>query len=365
MFCKECGKEIDENSKFCNNCGVEVIDRSKERKVVYEGDIHKCPNCGEMLKSFMTNCPSCNFELNRKEITSSLKEFIEKINKCNEEIAGSNYIKTGWASWGILKKGLWIILNIFLFGIPLIVYWGMPLVLINKTPKLNKEEKQMANLIENFPFPNDRESILAAIMFAKEKIDFLSNESVDRKSAYWLRLWKSKAEQLKQKADMLFPDDSIVKKSYNDIIDDVNKINRTIKIKRILGVIILIFAIFLFWSNNSSNNTETTNKKDYNITFEWQTNGLFGKLPEPETNNGKIVSETEKQIQIELYNITPEKFNSYVKKCRESGFTFNIIKTDSSFYAKDVDGYALDILYYNQEQEMKIYLDSYNLKINK
>ena len=58
----------------------------------------------------------------------------------------------------------------------------MPLIKINFTPKLSREEKQLASLIENFSFPNDRESILEALVFAKEKIDFISSEKVDRKS---------------------------------------------------------------------------------------------------------------------------------------------------------------------------------------
>ena len=74
MFCLNCGKQIDDDSEFCCFCG-EKVQRIKtqpqqkeepkiesKRNVVYEGNIHKCPNCGEVLKSFEATCPSCGFE---------------------------------------------------------------------------------------------------------------------------------------------------------------------------------------------------------------------------------------------------------------------------------------------------------------
>lgn len=363
-FCINCGQELAEGAKFCAGCGKEVNDTNSapKREIIYEGNIHKCPNCGEILKSFMTNCPACGFELNRKEITSSLKEFVEKINKCDAEITNNSSLKTGWSSWSKTKRFWWIILNMCFVCIPLVIYLVTPLVLINKTPKLSKEEKQMANLIENFPFPNDRESILAALVFAKEKINFLSKENVDRKSAYWLRLWISKSEQLKQKANMLFPNDSIVKSSYDDIIVNGNRVNKIIKIKAIFGLVILVLAIIFIVSRyDILDNVGITNQKDYNAIFEWQTNGLFEKLPKPDKNNGTIVSETEKQIQFELYNITTDDFNEYVKRCRTNGFSYDVTKNDSVFYADDENGYNLNIFYDSYEKVMKIFINSYYL----
>lgn len=54
-FCNNCGKELVPGAKFCFECGTPVIynqynDNSPntKRKVVFEGEIHKCPNCGEI-----------------------------------------------------------------------------------------------------------------------------------------------------------------------------------------------------------------------------------------------------------------------------------------------------------------------------
>ena len=387
IYCRNCGAKLMPNSKFCNHCGTSLenienevkdieqkvvkeknveekadVENTKneikeeiitKRENVYDGKIHKCPNCGEVLDSFVAKCPSCGFELSRQEIAESLKDFINKINKCDEEIASNNHTKTGWSSWSSSKKIMWIILNIFFVCIPLVIYFVLPLVLINKTPKLSKEERQMANLIENFPFPNDRESILAALVFAKEKVNFLSNANINRKSAYWLRLWSTKAVQLKQKADMLFPNDPIVKKSYDDLVNGEKKADKILKTKLFIGI---IFLIFLYNSTNTS-----TDKKDYNATFEWQTNGIFAKLPEPETDNGKITIEMEKQLQIELYNISYNQFEEYVKECKDNGFTYDVKKFNNSFNAKDKDNYSLNINYKDESQVMTIYLVCYDI----
>ena len=102
---------------------------------------------------------------------------------------------------------------------------------------------------------------------------------------------------------------------------------------------------------------------DYSSTFEWQMNGLFALLPEPESNNGKIVSEIEKQVHIDLYNISPDQFNEYTKECRNYGFTKEVTKNDDVFYAKDENGFDLNIFYDDKTKIMSIYIDSYDAEI--
>ena len=54
-FCINCGQELTEGAKFCANCGkvVNGENPTPQRKTVYEGQIHKCPNCGEVLGAFV------------------------------------------------------------------------------------------------------------------------------------------------------------------------------------------------------------------------------------------------------------------------------------------------------------------------
>lgn len=212
-FCINCGQDLAEGAKFCASCGKAVDSNSTyQRKTVYDGVIHKCPNCGEVLSSFLTNCPACGFEFNSKKVNFSLKEFIEEINECDRKIANNPLpAKTGWSSWSKAKRIFWVILNVIFFGLPLIIYLYvkvlsiiLPLVRYGSTPKLTADEKRKVSLIENFPFPNERESILEALLFVKAKVSFLASEKIDRKNAYWIRLWSAKASQLYQKAEMMF-----------------------------------------------------------------------------------------------------------------------------------------------------------------
>ena len=206
-FCSNCGQKLTEGAKFCNNCGtaVGVVQPKKEtvvtpspiqtppteeirkpqndepitkRQTVYDGEIHKCPHCGEVIEAFMAKCPTCGFELNSKKVSSTLQKFIDEINECEKAVAGSPSAgKSGWAAWSKSKRFWWVVLNLLFVGIPLVIYLALPLVTLKSTPKLTAEEKRLASVIENFPFPNDRESILSALVFAKEKIDFVSKEN--------------------------------------------------------------------------------------------------------------------------------------------------------------------------------------------
>src|SRR5699024_6007222 len=156
-------------------------------------------------------------------------------------------------------------------------------------------------------FPNDRESIIDALIFAKEKMDFISKEEMNRKNAYWFRLWSSKAEQLKHKADLLFPNDKIVNESYDKILNKNAEVNKKLKIKALIGLILLIVAIvFLGMRSNLFERMDIVDTTNYNATIEWQDSVLFNRLPHPDNKNGTIISESSGQLQVEVYKVTKE-----------------------------------------------------------
>ena len=132
-----------------------------------------------------------------------------------------------------------------------------------------------------------------------------------------------------------------------------------VKLRAIAGVVLLVFALIFIGIRNGSLEIDTT---DYNVTFEWQTNDLFAYLPEPDTNYGRIVRESEKQINFELYQINQVQFESYIKACREKGFSIDVTKTDSVFYADNMEGLNLNVFYDDDKKIMNIYLDSYSVE---
>ena len=82
-FCINCGQELAEGAKFCANCGKAVgasqNGAKEQRKTVYDRELHKCPNCGERLDSFVTACPTCGYELRGAKVTSVVNELAQKL----------------------------------------------------------------------------------------------------------------------------------------------------------------------------------------------------------------------------------------------------------------------------------------------
>lgn len=86
-FCINCGHQLPDGAKFCAECGASIqASAQSQRKTVYDGEIHKCPHCGEVLKSFETVCPACKFELRGVKVAGSVREFVLKLeNVISEE----------------------------------------------------------------------------------------------------------------------------------------------------------------------------------------------------------------------------------------------------------------------------------------
>ena len=63
MFCKNCGKEIGDNSQFCWYCGTKVEVKVEEPK---EKEIQKnvnCKYCNEEINAKADICPHCGMRL--------------------------------------------------------------------------------------------------------------------------------------------------------------------------------------------------------------------------------------------------------------------------------------------------------------
>lgn len=86
-YCTNCGQQVATGANFCANCGTPISQNASnsERKTVFDGEIHKCPHCGEVLKAFETVCPACKCELRGAKATGSVKEFALKLENASSE----------------------------------------------------------------------------------------------------------------------------------------------------------------------------------------------------------------------------------------------------------------------------------------
>ena len=185
MYCINCGKELIPNSKFCNNCGNpvnNVIEREEvktedasERKIEYEGKVYKCPNCGEVLNSFVINCPACGHELRDSRRCESIEELSRKL----EEIENNRE-----------NSGLAGLLDI-----------------------VTKTDLQKISLIRNFPIPNNKEDLYEFLILSSSNVEHISVFSYERRINARREIsnaWKAKFEQAYQKAKLLFKDDTVM-----------------------------------------------------------------------------------------------------------------------------------------------------------
>ena len=198
-FCMNCGQELPNGAKFCSSCGTAtgaVKTETNERKTTYDGELHKCPNCGELLNSFVTNCPACGYELRSVKTKSPVNELAKKL---------------------------------------------------EKTPYLDEK----IELITNFYVPNTKEDIFDFFILAVSNLEDTVYDTDDA--------WQAKLEQTYHKAKISFgntPEFEYIEKTYKQTMAKVSKRgfsnfvrkNKSTSISAFLigtGILMLIVGIIL------------------------------------------------------------------------------------------------------------------------
>ena len=206
-FCSNCGKEIENNARFCSGCGspqnTTPADNQGQRKIKFEGEVHKCPQCGEVLDSFTTVCPSCGYELRGATATNAVKEFAAKLDTATTEY-------------------------------------------------------QKESIIRSFPIPNTKEDIFEFMILASSNIDEHPNKNV-------FNAWIAKFEQCYQKAKLSFKQENDfvkIQAIYEKTQKEIKKIRRKGPLRKTLIIVlpivafILINVVFWSWISSGYNNEE-------------------------------------------------------------------------------------------------------------
>lgn len=120
----------------------------------------------------------------------------------------------------------------------------------------------------------------------------------------------------------------------------------------IIGVIVLLIIISLITSSIEE-------KKSKKIKYSWPTTGIAALLPQPESEYGKINSESEDYFSINIYDVSADEYSDYVDSCKEEGFTVDYSGTSTSYYADDEDGNSISVSYDEDEEEMGIWISAY------
>ncbi len=189
-FCSKCGAQLVGGARFCAGCGTPVGSSGSGPKSTYSGIIHKCPQCGEALNSFETNCSACGWEIRGTQTISSVKELAVSLSKIDAELLP---LQPTDEKTSLLKM---------IFGKD----FRKPNAEMEKQRKLNFEKQKMerkANLIRMFPVPNAKEDILEFLQCA------VSQMSENKKAKDELsKAWQMKFKQCDQKAKIMLSGDN-------------------------------------------------------------------------------------------------------------------------------------------------------------
>ena len=304
-YCKKCGNELENDAEFCTNCGTPVAKNIEKRKEFYDGSIHKCPNCGESLKSFEVKCPSCGCELRDSKSSNAVSEFAEKL----EEIESKRETKK------VSSK----ILNIVNIGEP-----------------LTRTDEQKISLIRSFPIPNTKEDLYEFLILSKSNVEIDLYENTQIKSA---RLavsdaWKAKFEQAYHKAKLLFKNDEKmqeIQEMYDDTIKSIGRAKN--KIWRVLGIIgiayIVLLVFFMIMANGFSSNTENNSVKSEE--------NIYKEVNDKQESSKPINNNIDEELIIKKIKVTEYKYIAYGKARtvlilnNESDYTLRI-NVDFKFY---------------------------------
>ncbi|SEH50681.1 Double zinc ribbon [Ruminococcus flavefaciens] len=145
-FCMNCGKKLPDGAKFCFECGTRFGSVNQQPRIqIFEGVVHKCPNCGEVVSSFEVNCSLCGYEFRDTRVSSALDSFSSQLQSL-------------------------------------------------------ETEKEKIDFIKSFPIPNNKEDILSFMNYAKSNFDteyYASHLDVEDISDAWLAIIERCYQQAK------------------------------------------------------------------------------------------------------------------------------------------------------------------------
>lgn len=200
-FCSNCGCELPERANFCSSCGenilgkievtqqnssnLQVVENPFQRQTVFEGNMHKCPNCGELIASFLTTCVSCGYEFRDIKSASSVQNLALKL-----EMISSQRLDSSNDKRSIMQA-----------------VFGNDFTNKNKIKEAEdrfkqQKEEEKASLIINFAVPNSKEDILEFMILADSNINL--KEGIDDAVS---KAWISKLDQVYKKAEISMSSD--------------------------------------------------------------------------------------------------------------------------------------------------------------
>ena len=219
VFCKNCGKELEPDSRFCPSCGTPIV----KPKIV---EVIKCRNCGAKIKEDAQFCPKCG--------TSVIEEKKEEVkNSYNCPVCGglipSNAIKCQFCGYEIQGR----------VAVSSVKEFAKEIVLI-------EDESKKIETIKLFPIPNTKEDIMEFMYLATSNFD-PKNQKINSQGESVAKAWHTKIEQCYSKAKTMFDyqDMASIESLYQKALDEIAKYNKIKSRMIMLGAILIAVSIGL------------------------------------------------------------------------------------------------------------------------
>jgi hypothetical protein len=181
-----------------------------------------CEYCGALLAPGDKVCSRCGAPVSGQRISESVKDFESLLIGVSDGNSISYLRKSTFQNASVLGKIGIILLWILLFPVMLFIYIFRKYVVSSR--HLSESDNKKANIIGNYTFTNDRETLLEALIFIRTQIDILGEMKKDGYTAFWIKLWTSKAEQTYEKSKVALGDDTTAK----DIFSKIKKESETL-----------------------------------------------------------------------------------------------------------------------------------------
>ena len=185
-FCRECGCELLEDARYCTSCGHEVEtaydDARGRRKTVWEGTVHRCPECGASVSAFEGKCPACGYEFRDVASVGSARELsnrLDAIEANRPKEKDKRRIKLNWYD------------------------------------DMCATDKQKVELIRNYPIPNTKEDLIEFIILALSNsnitLDEYGSEIATQSERALSSAWTAKLDQAMDKAKLLLDEKDLAR----------------------------------------------------------------------------------------------------------------------------------------------------------
>jgi len=137
----------------------------------------------------------------------------------------------------------------------------------------------------------------------------------------------------------------------NNTIGKVNNPKKPVHKKWWFWVVVAVIVIGII-GNLGGNNSQKVNIEK----FEWENIALSEVLPEPPSNKGSNLMNTEQYLSIDIHDVSKSDYKDYVDACRDKGFTVDLNETGDFYSASNKTGYKIMLCYYDDDEKLSINL---------